>query len=94
MDFASFMASLSAATPPAPAPPLLRALWLEKKGDFAGAHAIAQDVDGADGALVHAYLHRKEGDLPNASYWYRRARVQPAQESLDEEWAALVQRFL
>jgi hypothetical protein len=94
MDFASFLASLSAATPPAQARPLLRALWLEKKGDFDGAHAIAQDVDDADGALVHAYLHRKEGDLSNAGYWYRRARVKPAEQSLDAEWEALVRRFL
>jgi hypothetical protein len=43
---------------------------------------------------VHAYLHRKEGDLANAGYWYRRARVTPAQQSLDAEWEALVRRFL
>jgi hypothetical protein len=94
MDFASFLATLSATTPPAQARPLLRALWLDKKGDFDGAHAIAQDVDDTDGALVHAYLHRKEGDLSNAGYWYRRARVTPAEQSLDAEWEALVQRFL
>jgi len=94
MDLASFLASLTAAEPPSQARPLLRALWLEKKGDFDGAHAIAQDVDGTDGALVHAYLHRREGDLSNAGYWYRRARVAPVELSLDAEWQALVQRFL
>ena len=96
MDFASFLASLSTATPPAQlqARPLLRALWLDKKGDFDGAHTIAQDVETAEGALVHAYLHRKEGDLSNAGYWYRRARVTPVEQSLDAEWEALVRRFL
>lgn len=94
MDFATFMASLSADAPPALARPLLRALWLEKKGDFDGAHAIAQDVDDADGALVHAYLHRKEGDLSNAGYWYRRAGSRPFEQGLDAEWEALVRRFL
>jgi hypothetical protein len=94
MDFASFMASLAATEPPAQARPLLRALWLDQRGDFDGAHAIAQEVDDADGALVHAYLHRKEGDLSNARYWYGRARVTPARQSLDAEWEALVRRFL
>jgi hypothetical protein len=94
MDFGSFKASLSAAAPPAGTAPLLRALWLDANGDFDGAHAIAQDIDDADGALVHAYLHRKEGDLSNAGYWYRRARETPASGSLEDEWEALVQRFL
>jgi len=94
MDLEDFRASLSVATPPPGASPLLRALWLDGRGDFDGAHAIAQDVHDADGALVHAYLHRKEGDLSNAGYWYRRARQQPFEGSLDDEWEALVQRFL
>ena len=51
----------------------LLALWWDAKGDWEKAHGIAQDVAGADGAWVHAYLHRKEGDLGNAGYWYRRA---------------------
>ncbi len=94
MDFASFMASLSAAAPPAQARPLLRALWLERKGNFAAAHAIAQDVDDQHGALVHAYLHRREGDLANAGYWYRRAGAPIPEHSLEQEWEALVRRFL
>ena len=94
MDLESFKASLSAAGPPSGVSPLLRALWLDGTGDFDGAHAIAQDVDDAEGALVHAYLHRKEGDASNAGYWYRRARQQPFEGSLSAEWEALVQRFL
>ena len=43
---------------------------------------------------VHAYLHRKEGDQPNAEYWYRRARVAPSVLTLDAEWEALVKGFL
>jgi len=38
---------------------------------------------------VHAYLHRVEGDLSNAAYWYNRA-VQPVcKTSLATEWEAL-----
>jgi len=51
----------------------LLALWWDVKGDWAKAHEIAQDVRGADGAWLHPYLHRKEGDVGNAAYWYRRA---------------------
>lgn len=56
-----------------PAAPLLRALWLGLRGDWASAHEIVQAEDGADAAWVHAWLHRVEGDAANAAYWYRRA---------------------
>lgn len=94
MDYSTFLASLDAASPPTGVSPLLRALWLDAKGDFDGAHAIARDIGDADGARVHAYLHRKEGDLGNAGYWYRLARVSPVKGTLEAEWEALVQHFL
>ncbi len=69
----------------------LRALWHEGAGDWAAAHAVVQDMDDAEAAWIHAYLHRREGDLSNADYWYRRAgRKRPAQ-GLDEEWASIVE---
>ncbi len=70
-----------------PAP--LAALWWDARGDWARAHEAAQSVDTAEGAWVHAYLHRKEGDLANADYWYRRAGRRRPPQSLDEEWAAI-----
>ena len=94
MDFETFKASLGAAAPPEKASPLLRALWLDARGDWDGAHSIAQDVDDHDGARVHAYLHRKEGDLSNAGYRYRLAREKPFEGSLETEWEALARRFL
>jgi hypothetical protein len=72
----------------------LLALWWEAKGEWARAHEIAQDVAGADGAWVHAYLHRREGDLSNAGYWYRRAGRRVATEDLRVEWEAMVQELL
>jgi hypothetical protein len=94
MDLSLFSASLNSAAPPLGLHPLLRALWLDAKGDFDGAHSIAQDIADKDGARVHAYLHRKEGDLSNAGYWYRRAGCEVFEGSLTSEWEALVQRFL
>jgi len=46
------------------------------------------------GAAVHAYLHRKEGDLSNAGYWYARAgRAMPV-GTLEAEWRALAEELL
>jgi hypothetical protein len=89
-----FRGSLSNAAPPPGLTPALRALWADGRGDWDGAHHIAQDVDGPVGAWVHAYLHRKEGDTGNAGYWYRQAGRPAAAVTLDEEWAAIVTTLL
>ena len=75
------------AEPPEPAPQA--ALWWAARGDWDLAHAVAQADDGADAAWVHAYLHRVEGDLDNAAYWYRRAGRPVATGPLEPEWAAI-----
>jgi hypothetical protein len=72
----------------------LLALWLDAKGDWEKAHGIAQDVAGPDGAWVHAYLHRKEGDLGNAGYWYRRAGRVVATGDSRSEWEGIVGEML
>ena len=69
MTLDEFRTATKEAAPPAVSP-LLRALWHDARGEWDAAHQVAQDVDDADGAWVHAYLHRKEGDVGNASYWY------------------------
>ncbi len=99
MDFSEFRASLADPGPPSeltqsPRADLLTALWLDAKGDFDGAHAIAQDVKGTEGARVHAYLHRKEGDGSNARYWYGQARTTEVKGTLEAEWKSLVLRYL
>ncbi len=72
----------------------LLALWWDGKGDWQKAHEIAQDVPGAEGAWVHAYLHRKEGDEGNAAYWYRRAGRTMQQGDLRDEWEEIVRELL
>jgi hypothetical protein len=69
------------------------ALWWDAHGDWDRAHQLAQSVDTPDGAWVHAYLHRKEGDLSNADYWYRRAGRQRPGIPLDAEWMELARAF-
>ena len=93
MTIDELKATLRADTPPNVAP-LLRALWHDARGNWEEAHRIAQDIDDRDGALVHAYLHRKEGDLGNAAYWYRRADQPVAFDSLDAEWERIVTALL
>ena len=90
--------SRSAGEAPEPPPDLsgpLLALWWERHGDWHRAHeAIAADEEGRDAAWVHAYLHRREGDLGNARYWYRRAGLPVSTASLDDEWMAIAAALL
>jgi hypothetical protein len=94
MSFADFKQSLTGRKPPAGLSRVLVALWHDGRGDWEAAHDVAQNVPDPEGAWVHAYLHRKEGDHANAAYWYRRANRPVCRESLDAEWTALVQAFL
>lgn len=91
---ADFRATLQADTPPDALNPALAALWYDANGDWERAHTILQADDSEDGAWVHAYLHRVEGDLNNAGYWYRRANRSPSAAPLEEEWASIAQELL
>jgi len=94
MNLEAFRQSFSQAAPPPDAGPLLQALWHEARGDWKRAHEITQDIDGRPAARLHAYLHRKEGDLSNAGYWYHRAGTKMYESTLDSEWEALVRDLL
>ena len=87
---AVFKASLSNAAPAPNLAPPLAALWWAAKGNWDQAHKIVQDEDDANSAWVHAYLHRVEGDLGNAGYWYRRAGKPVAKDPLQDEWERIV----
>jgi hypothetical protein len=93
VKLAEFRDSLSKNAPP-DVGSLLRALWHDAKGDWARAHEIVQDEEGRDAAWVHAYLHRKEGDLSNAGYWYRRAGKPMCKASLEQEWETVAAALL
>ena len=87
---ADLKASLADATPAAGLSPPLAALWWAAKGDWDTAHKIVQDESTKDAAWVHAYLHRVEGDLGNAGYWYRQAGQPVAKDALESEWERIV----
>src|ERR1700682_5779007 len=93
MNFAQFKRSLDGTAPPRLAVPL-RALWFAAKGNWDKAHALVMDEAGEEASWVHAYLHRVEGDLDNARYWYRQAKRPVPASSLPDEWMEIAQALL
>ena len=93
-DIAEFKMSLEKDRPDSNMSVLLRALWYDAKGDWHTAHNQVDHLGDVGSARIHAYLHRKEGDIWNADYWYAKAGEKRPQLSLDQEWEELVQRFL
>lgn len=69
----------------------LRALDLAREGKWEASHQLVQDNSDSLSCLIHAYLHREEGDLSNAGYWYRRAGSEMPDNSLSEELERLYQ---
>jgi hypothetical protein len=94
VSVADFKASLVGAAPAGGIMPPLAALWWAAKGDWDAAHRIVQDESSREAAWVHAYLHRVEGDLGNAGYWYRRAAKPAAKDSLQTEWERIAAALL
>lgn len=94
MTFDEFRNSLTSNAPPARLTHALAGLWWDGKGDWKRAHESVQQDQSVEGAWVHAYLHRKEGDPSNAAYWYSRAGKPVCQEPLEAEWLSIVNRLL
>ena len=92
--FDAFVRSLDEAAAIPPGSPLLRAAWHGLRGEWDAAHEFAQAVEGADGAWVHAWLHRIEGDLGNADYWYRRAERAPCRDDTRTEGLAIARTLI
>jgi hypothetical protein len=94
MTFDAFLHSIEQDQPAAHLSETLKSLWWDKKGDWDKAHAIAQKIPTAQGSAVHAYLHREEGVLWNADYWYSRAGRERPDLPLEAEWQALAVEML
>lgn len=89
-----FHASLTSEEPPKSLSIPLAALWWDARGDWTRAHGLVDELETPDGMAVHAYLHRREGSLSNADYWYRRAGRMFYRPTPEEEWSALVEGLL
>ncbi|TMH12414.1 MAG: hypothetical protein E6H70_15090 [Betaproteobacteria bacterium] len=73
-----------------------RVLSLLRRSEWDKAHAIVMGMRDRLAFRMHGLLHRIEGDLDNARYWYDRAAV-PFSKSMSaaseiEEIAALLER--
>ena len=91
---ANLKASLADPAPGAALSPPLAALWWAAKGNWDAAHKIVMNEETREAAWVHAYLHRVEGDLGNAGYWYRQAGQPAAKDSLEAEWERIATALL
>ena len=89
MTVEQFKSSLQSTMPPGLSV-YLESLWYDGKGDWERSHTIIQDVEDKNAAWIHAYLHRKEGDIWNADYWYNKAGKKRPTVSLQEEWENIV----
>ncbi len=76
-----------------PSDPFLLSLWHDHRGHWVVAHRIAQSIKTSAGGALHAYLHREEGDVSNAQYWYSRAKRPMPDASLEMEWQSLAREF-
>ena len=94
MKFEEFQKSLDASSPPPHLSGYLQSLWYDAKGNWNRSHEIIQDIEDKTAAWIHAYLHRKEGDIGNADYWYRRAGKSRPDKTLEEEWENIVEALL
>ena len=94
MEPQTFRETLKNSQPEADWSPYLQALWYDAKGFWDKAHALIEHLPDQDASLLHAYLHRREGDDGNARYWYARAGTRPFTGSMEEEWESLVTRLI
>ena len=95
MTYDEFIDSLDQGSCPGGLEPCLQALWYEAAGEWDAAHEIVQQMDDVMAARIHAYLHRREGDIWNSNYWHRRAGSQyPEHLTEEEEWTMLVRELL
>ena len=94
MKHSEFIESLKSAAPPKDLSGEELALWYAAKDDWEMAHNTAQEISTETASWIHAYLHRVEGDQPNAKYWYQRANREPSSINLDDEAEQIIMYIL
>jgi hypothetical protein len=70
-----------------------QALQFIQQNDWDAAHRLVQDYSDPLSCQIHGYLHRIEGDLSNARYWYKRAGVEMPDTSMEQELKHLLARM-
>ena len=94
MTIEQFTETTKEATPPAGLAEPLKAMWYAGKGDWKRAHEVIQDIETKTAYQIHAFLHRQEGDIKNAGYWYHRAGKGIPEKTLAQEWKDITKALL
>ena len=94
INLQSFQESLSATQPPGDTSEYIKALWYDANGNWDEAHKLIQDINDTNASWIHAYLHRKEGDISNADYWYSKAGKNRPSVSSEMEWEQIANALL
>ena len=94
MTIQDFKASIDQPTAPENLTIQMESLWWDAKGNWYKAHELIDQLEDPISAHIHAYLHRVEGDLWNARYWYNRAGKPAYTGDLAQEWEMLVKMYL
>jgi len=94
MQYEHFIKLTEASQPPHLLTGIQLALWYAYKDNWDMAHRIVQDINTQTASWIHAYLHRVEGDLSNANYWYNRAGKKSSNESLEIELNTIIKSIL
>ena len=92
MVLEEFQSTLSLPTPPSDFSLHQKTLWFAGKGDWEKAHHLVQEMNDRLSSRIHAFLHRQEGDISNASYWYSKTGAVLPEQTIKEEWEDLVRR--
>ena len=93
-SLSDFKSSLSGSEPPEELSFCGKALWWAGNGNWDKSHDLIQDGNDLSSVRIHAYLHRLEGDLSNAQYWYTKAGTFMQAIPLEKEWEDLVVPFI
>ena len=94
MNYKSFIELIKESKPPSSLKGIYLGLWYAKKNNWDLAHNIVQDINTDTASWIHAYLHRVEGDIGNANYWYNRAGKKSSTESLEIELNNIIRSIL
>ncbi len=94
MTRSAFIESIKDISCPEDLSKYMQSLWWDAKGEWHIAHELIDHLEDPISAHVHAYLHRVEGDIWNARYWYRKANKEEYRGSLQQEWNILVDMYL
>ena len=94
LELEEFRETLNASSPPKELSEYLNSLWYDAKGNWNKAHDVISEIEDKNAAWIHAYLHRKEGDIGNADYWYNQAGKKRSDAILKKEWEEIVKEFL